>query len=214
MITSLLSNPWGRSVRLNLLLIIFHHSSGFAGPSLVLFFFYFSLIRRIAHFGSCVPFQVLCFFSLKCMIWYMALYVHHQGLRQKASFDWPTYLTLTKQILSSVCNCLQPKKISLPILEQIGDHNDQLTMCTSFQPSWEDLEKTKVLSSQIFVSAWYGTEGKSSCHFLAKWYISLFLANPIPSTALFDILDAKSVSCSRNTFPSCLLPLANVTLEM
>ena len=132
------------------------------------------------------------------------------------SLVWLAYIFDANKtdILSSVCNCLQPKKISLPILEQIGDHNDQLTMCTSFQPSWEDLEKTKVLSSQIFVSAWYGTEGKSSCHFLAKWYISLFLVNPIPSTALFDILDAKSVSCSRNTFPSCLLPLANVTLEM
>ena len=33
-----------------------------------LFFFHFSLIRRIAHFGSCVPFQVLCFFHWSA--WY------------------------------------------------------------------------------------------------------------------------------------------------
>ena len=60
----------------------------------------------------------LCVFIFIEVILYMALYVHHQGLRQKASFDWPRYLTLTKQILSSVCSCPQLKKISLPNLKR------------------------------------------------------------------------------------------------
>ena len=117
--------------------------------SLSCLFFYFSLIRRITHFGSCVPFQALCFYfhwSAWYCIMYMALFVHHQGLREKASFDWPRYLTLTKQILSSICSCLQLNKISPPNLKQVGVGMAIIMnnwQSTSFQPGWEDLEKWK-----------------------------------------------------------------------
>ena len=101
--------------------------------SIFLSFVELPILGLVCLFKRCV----FILFSLKCMILCMALYVHHQGLRQKASFDWPRYLTLTKQILSSVCSCLQLKKISLPNPKQVGVGMAIIMnnwQSTSFQP--------------------------------------------------------------------------------
>ena len=114
----------------------------------------------------------LCVFIFIEVILYMALYVHHQGLRQKASFDWPRYLTLTKQILSPVCSCLQLKKIFLPNLKQVGVGMAIIMnnwQSSSFQPGWEDLEKFCLVIDLAgtflgFLSVLeYRLEGKSTC---------------------------------------------------